>query len=371
MTEKGDKNRNKERLALAGKSKRPSCAKTGRERFFGKRRTPLAKSAKYIHPVFAAIDLGTTNCRLLIATPTPTGFGVKETFSRITRLGEGLISDGVLSERAVKRTIYALKLCVKKLKKYKTVKTRFVATEACRRAKNGAEFVERVKKETGLDMEIISFEEECRLGVAGCVPLINRNIRYAVVFDIGGGSTEVSFARIDKNNQVKIEGLLSFPLGVVTVSEAFTGKELSSAAYRAVVKKVLSYLQPFENKYGVMRKIKQGEVQMIAMSGTVTTIGAFHLELPSYNRAVVDGMALSYQDLTKAKRKLEKMTYAEKEAHPCIGTQRADLSLPGCAILQGICEMWPIGEITIADRGLREGIVLDLIRRENSQSGKK
>ena len=329
------------------------------------------KDKKPLTPVFAAIDLGTTNCRLLIATPTPTGFAVKETFSRITRLGEGLITDGVLSERAIKRTIFALKLCVKRLEKYKNVKTRFVATEACRRAKNGTAFIERVKKETGLDLEIISFEEECRLGVSGCVPLINRNIRHALVFDIGGGSTEVSLAKIDQNSQAKIEGVLSFPLGVITVSEAFTGKGLSSAAYRAVVKKVLSYLQPFESRYGLLNLIEQGDVQMIAMSGTVTTIGAFHLGLPVYNRNVVDGMSLSYDDLAKAKRKLEKLPYAEKEAHPCIGPQRADLSLPGCAILQGICEMWPIGEVTIADRGLREGIVLDLIRRENAGTGRK
>lgn len=329
------------------------------------------KDKKPSTPIFAAIDLGTTNCRLLIATPTPTGFAVKETFSRITRLGEGLITDGVLSERAIKRTIFALKLCVKRLEKYKNVKTRFVATEACRRAKNGTAFIERVKKETGLDLEIISFEEECRLGVSGCVPLINRNIRHALVFDIGGGSTEVSLAKIDQNSQAKIEGVLSFPLGVITVSEAFTGKGLSSAAYRAVVKKVLSYLQPFESRYGILNLIEQGDVQMIAMSGTVTTIGAFHLGLPVYNRNVVDGMSLSYDDLAKAKRKLEKLPYAEKEAHPCIGPQRADLSLPGCAILQGICEMWPIGEVTIADRGLREGIVLDLIRRENAGTGRK
>ena len=329
------------------------------------------KDKKSLTPVFSSIDLGTTNCRLLVATPTPTGFAVKETFSRITRLGEGLVSDGILSERAIKRTIFALKLCAKRLEKYKTVRTRFVATEACRRAKNGPDFIARVKKETGLNLEIISFEEECRLGVAGCVPLINRNIRHALVFDIGGGSTEVSLAKIDEKNQAVIEGVLSFPLGVITVSEAFTGKGLSSAAYRAVVKKVLSYLQPFEKHYGILKIIEQGDIQMIAMSGTVTTIGAFHLGLPVYNRAVVDGLALSYEDLARAKRKLEKLPYAQKEAHPCIGPQRADLSLPGCAILQGICEMWPIGEVTIADRGLREGIVLDLIRKENAEAGKR
>ena len=331
----------------------------------------VAKDTKYLTPVFAAIDLGTTNCRLLIATPMPTGFAVKETFSKITRLGEGLVSNGVLSERAIKRTIHALRLCVKKLSKYKTVRTRFVATEACRRAKNGSDFINRVQKETGLVLEIISFEEECRLGVSGVVPLINRNISHALVFDIGGGSTEVSWAKIDKNNQVKIEGVLSFPLGVITVSEGFTGKGLSSSAYRAVVKKVLSYLRPFENRYGILKLIEQGDVQMIAMSGTVTTIGAFHLGLPVYNRTVVDGLTLSYEDLAKAKRKLEKLPYPEKENHPCIGPLRADLSLPGCAILQGICEMWPIGEVTIADRGLREGIVLDLIRKESQEAGKK
>ena len=339
-----------------------------RDKRYKKRRPAAAKGKS---PVFAAIDLGTTNCRLLIATPTPTGFSVKETFSRITRLGEGLVGNGVLSERAIKRTLSALRLCVKKLEKYKTVHARFVATEACRRAKNGADFIARVKRETGLDLEIISFEEECRLGVVGCVPLINRDIRHALVFDIGGGSTEGSWANIDERNRAHIEGVLSFPLGVITVSEAFTGKGLSSAAYRAVVKKVLSYLQPFDEKHDIQNVIEQSDVQMIAMSGTATTIGAFHLGLPVYNRTVVDGMAMSFDDLIKAKRKLEKLPYAEKESHPCIGPQRADLSLPGCAILQGICEMWQIGEITIADRGLREGIVMDLIRKENSGADKK
>lgn len=339
-----------------------------------KRRFPAGgfpkESKKYVPPVFAAIDLGTTNCRLLVASPTPHSFSVKETFSRITRLGEGLITSGVLSERAIKRTIFALKLCAKKLEKYKIASSRFVATEACRRAKNGDEFIRRVKEETGIDLEIISFEEECRLGVAGCVPLINRNIRHALVFDIGGGSTEVSWAQIDKDNNPHLEGALSFPLGVITVSEAFTGKGLSSAAYRAVVKKVMMYLEPFEKKFDILRLIEHGDVQMIAMSGTVTTIGAFHLGLPVYNRSAVDGLALSYDDLSRAKKKLEKLPYAEKEAHPCIGPQRADLSLPGCAILQGICEMWPIGEVTIADRGLREGVLLDLMRSENKEPAK-
>lgn len=336
----------------------------------GKRRRNYAARRKAEHfpkiqtPTFAAIDLGTTNCRLLIASPTPHSFSVKETFSRITRLGEGLITSGVLSERAIKRTIFALKLCAKKIEKYKPLKIRYIATEACRRARNGADFIKRVKEEVGLDLEIISFEEECRLGVTGCVPLINRNIRHTLVFDIGGGSTEISWAKIDEDNQVHLEGTLSFPLGVITVSEAFTGKGLSSAGYRAVVHKVISYLEPFEEQHGIIKAIEQGDVQMIGTSGTVTTIGAFHLDLPYYNRSAVDGLALSFDDLGKAKRRLEKLPYAEKVAHPCIGPQRADLSLAGCAILQGICDMWPIGEVTVADRGLREGVLLDLMQSD-------
>ena len=323
--------------------------------------------SKIKQPIFAAIDLGTTNCRLSIATPTPHSFALKETFSRITRLGEGLVVTGQLSERAMKRTLLAFKQCKKKLEKYNIQKARYVATEACRRAENGQMFVELVRREIGIDLEIISFEEECRLGVAACVPLINRNIRHALVFDIGGGSTEISWAKIDDANHVHLEGMFSMPLGVITVSEAFTGKGLSAASYRAVIAKVLTYLEPFEAKYGIMKAIQNGDVQMIGTSGTVTTIGAFHLGLPYYNRSAVDGLALSFDDLTSAKRRLEKLPYAEKVLHPCIGPQRADLSLAGCAVLQGICDMWPIGEITVADRGLREGILLDLMQNDTDK----
>lgn len=332
-----------------------------------RRKNPKRSFEKIKQPIFAAIDLGTTNCRLSIATPTPHSFALKETFSRITRLGEGLIATGELSERAVKRTLQAFKQCRKRLEKYKVQKARYVATEACRRAANGKQFVDLVKKEAGIDLEIISFEEECRLGVAACVPLINRNIRHALVFDIGGGSTEISWARIDDANRVHLEGMFSMPLGVITVSEAFTGKGLSNASYRAVIQKVLSYLEPFENKHHILDALSQGDVQMIGTSGTVTTIGAFHLGLPYYNRSAVDGLALSFDDLTEAKRRLEKLPYAEKVLHPCIGPQRADLSLAGCAVLQGICDMWPVGEITIADRGLREGILLDLMQKETDK----
>ena len=343
-------------------------AKFVAEKFFNqnRRRHKNAKrqADKIKQPIFAAIDLGTTNCRLSIASPTPHGFALKETFSRITRLGEGLVATGQLSDRAIKRTLQAFKQCRKKLEKYDVQKARYVATEACRRATNGRDFVELVKKEAGIDLEIISFEEECRLGVAACVPLINRNIRHALVFDIGGGSTEISWARIDDANCVHLEGMFSMPLGVIPVSEAFTGKGLSSASYRAVIDKVQTYLEPFEEQYAVLREIARGDVQMIGTSGTVTTIGAFHLGLPYYNRSAVDGLALSFDDLTSAKRRLEKLPYAEKVLHPCIGPQRADLSLAGCAVLQGICDMWPVGEITIADRGLREGILLDLMQKD-------
>ncbi|MCQ2914352.1 MAG: Ppx/GppA family phosphatase [Alphaproteobacteria bacterium] len=334
-----------------------------RKKFYRKRNKYHQQSK-----VYASIDLGTTNCRLLIATETENkSFLIKEAYSKITRLGEGVISTGLLADRTMKKTISVLKTCARKISYYKPVKMRFVATEACRRASNSRAFVEQVKKETGIDFEIISFEEECRLGVSGCLPLFRNNTKYALVFDIGGGSTEISFAKIE-SEKVKLASAISIPYGVVTVSEAFTGKGLSYTGYRAVADKIKSYLVDFDKQNNISELIKNDEVQVIAMSGTVTTIGAFHLKLPVYSRRAVDGLTLSVDELMIAKRYLEKMTYQEKFDHPCIGPQRADLTLPGCAILQGICEMWPFAKVTIADRGLREGLILDLIANNKGKA---
>ncbi len=314
---------------------------------------------------YAAIDLGTNSCRLVIAEPTPSSFHVVETFSKITRLGEGIIKDNMLSKPAIRRTINALKICSGVLEEYAPiVRMRFVATAACRRALNCEEFEKAVSKETGLNMEVISSREEARLAVVGCMPLLNRMIKRALVFDIGGGSTEISLARITETGKTFIEGFVSLPYGVVTISEAFPARDMTNLAYNTIVERTQKILQEFEDKYQITEAIRNQEIQVIGTSGTVTVLGAVHLNLPRYNRAAVDGLALSGTEIENVISKIKKMGYEGRCRHSCIGKQKADLTIAGCTIIEALSTFWPISEITIADRGIREGILLDMMHHQ-------
>ena len=316
---------------------------------------------------FAAIDLGTNSCRLVIATPTPAAFRIVETFSKITRLGEGIIKDNELSRPAIKRTVAALKVCAGVINEYAPIyRSRFVATAACRRAKNCSEFVELVKRETGLNLEIISSKEESRLAVVGCIPLLNRSIKRTLVFDIGGGSTEISLARITNSGKTFIEGFVSLPYGVVTISEAFPSQDMTALAYDTIIERTHKILQEFEDKYQITEAIRNQEIQVIGTSGTVTVLGAVHLNLTRYNRSAVDGISITRQDIDRTIAKIKRLGDEGRKRHPCIGAQKADLTMAGCAIIEGLCSFWPIEEITVADRGIREGILLDLM---HAQSG--
>ena len=324
------------------------------------RPTPLAIGRREI---YAALDLGTNNCRLLVARRNGRSFRVIDAFSRIVRLGEGLATSGVLSHEAMNRTIDALHVCAGKVAHRGVTRARYVATEACRRAANCAEFVARVQEETSLAIEIISTGEEARLVVAGCAPLLDPRIPRALVFDIGGGSTELAWLRLGGDGHAGpwIEGFLSVPHGVVTLSDRYGGHEVSAATYDAMVTEARAALLPFEERYGIARRIAAGGVQMLGSSGTVTTLAGVHLDLPRYNRAQVDGAILSFDALRRASRRLAGATWEERAKHPCIGRERADLVLAGCAILEAICALWPVGRLSVADRGIREGILFGLI----------
>ncbi len=318
---------------------------------------------------YAAIDLGTNSCRLVIATPTPTSFRIVETFSKITRLGEGIIQDNELSKAAIKRTIAALKVCSGVLEEYAPIcRSRYVATAACRRAKNCDVFLEAVKRETGLNIEIISSKEEARLAVVGCVPLLNRHIKRTLVFDIGGGSTEISLARVTNSGKTFIEGFVSLPYGVVTISEAFPSEDLTSLAYDTIIERTHKILAELEDKYHICDEIRRQEIQVIGTSGTATVLGAVHLNLPHYNRSAVDGLSICRQDIERTVKKIKQMGESGRKKHPCIGVQKAELTMAGCAIIEAICSFWPISEITIADRGIREGILLDLMHNKNGKN---
>ena len=318
---------------------------------------------------YAAIDLGTNSCRLVVATPTTTSFRVVETFSKVVRLGEGIIQDNELSPKAMRRTIQALKICRGVIDEYMPiVASRFVATAACRRAKNVAQFVEMAKREAGIELEVISSKEEARLSVVGCLPLLNRNIKRVLVFDIGGGSTQISLARVTDNGKTFIEGFVSLPYGVVTISEAFAGHEMSTLEYSTVVERTQAILQEFEDKHQIYQAIANQEIQVIGTSGTVTVIGAVHLKLPRYNRSAVDGIAISAPDIDYTINKIKNMGVEGRCKHPCIGQSKSDLTVAGCAIIEALMTFWPISEITVADRGIREGILLDLMHAQKTNS---
>ena len=313
-------------------------------------------------PVFAALDLGTHNCRLLAASPVGEGFRVVDAFSRIVRLGEGLGLTGHLSEIAMARAIEALKICAGRLKKLGVARQRNVATEACRQANNCDAFIERVHAETGLDIEIISAAEEARLALDGCAPLLERDCEYAVVFDIGGGSTELMWLAIGDGREPRIEESVSLPYGVVTLAERYGGDRVTDADYREIVAKVMKRVAPFSERHRIPEHIAAGRVQMLGTSGTVTTLAAVHFDLPRYNRAAVDGAYLTFEEMQRLSRSLAAMGGAGRAAHPCIGPKRADLVVAGCAILEAICATWPVGRLRVADRGVREGILIGLIR---------
>jgi exopolyphosphatase/guanosine-5'-triphosphate,3'-diphosphate pyrophosphatase len=329
---------------------------------------PAARPQTTAHrfaPQYAALDLGTNNCRLLVARPAGSGFRVVDAFSRIIRLGEGLAASGVLSEDAMARALDALKICADKIAARGVAAGRYVATEACRQAANCETFLVRVREEIGIEIEIIPSTEEARLVVTGCAPLLNPRIPYAIVFDIGGGSTEIVWLRLwSGRNRARPEilGSVSLPFGVVTLTDRFGGIEVSPATYRAMVAEAVAALAAFERNYDIQRHVRTGRVQMLGSSGTVTTLAGIHLALPRYTRALVDGSVLTFGQISVVSAHLAGLDLAGRAANPCIGRERADLVLSGCAILDAICATWPVGRLRVADRGVREGILFDLMQ---------
>jgi len=330
---------------------------------------PITRPRPALHrfaPQYAALDLGTNNCRLLIARPAGPGFRVVDAFSRIVRLGEGLAATGTLSEEAMSRALDALKVCADKIAVRNVAAGRYVATEACRQAANCEVFLARVREEVGLDIEIIPSTEEARLVVSGCAPLLNPRIPYAIVFDIGGGSTEIVWLRLwsghGRRRRPQILGSVSLPFGVVTLTDRFGGSEVPPATYRAMVTEAIAALAPFERAHDLLRHVRTGRVQMLGSSGTVTTLAGIHLALPRYTRALVDGSVLTFEQISAVSSHLAGLDLAGRAANPCVGRERADLVLSGCAILDAICMTWPVGRLRVADRGVREGILFDLMR---------
>jgi exopolyphosphatase / guanosine-5'-triphosphate,3'-diphosphate pyrophosphatase len=317
---------------------------------------------------YAALDLGTNNCRLLVARPTADGFRVIDAFSRIIRLGEGVSASGRISEAAIDRALAALAVCRDKMRNRGVTRARLIATEACRAAGNRLEFLERVRAEVGLDLEIVDRETEALLAATGCTPLVDPAADFVILFDIGGGSSEL--IRLGRGEAApggppvpEICGWISLPLGVVTLAERHGGIRVDRAIYEAMVAEVTVHVAPFAAAHGP--QIAGKSIHMLGTSGTVTTIAGVFLELPRYDRRQVDGCWLRDAQVSGVLDRLVAMSYDERVANPCIGAERADLVLAGCAILEAIRRAFPCERLRVADRGLREGMLVQLMREDS------
>lgn len=315
--------------------------------------------------VYAALDLGTNNCRLLIACPTGDGFRVVDSFSRIIRLGEGISQTGAISEAAMDRAIAALSICSDKIRYRRARRLRLIATEACRAAGNAEHFRARVAAETGIRLEVIDRETEATLAVVGCSPLLDPRGRGAILFDIGGGSTEL--VRIERDPDAPeaapaIKGWMSIPLGVVSLAEKFGGRDVTEESYARMVEEVAQHVAPFAAEHGTDLR----GMHMLGTSGTVTTLAGVHLNLARYDRRRIDGIWMNDTDISATVAKLLSMSYQERAANNCISVERADLVLAGCAILDAIRDAFPMPRLRVADRGLREGMLVEMMREDGA-----
>jgi len=316
---------------------------------------------------FAALDLGTNNCRLLVAAPSHTGFRVVDSFSRIVRLGEGLHHTGRLSQVAMDRAMEALHACASRLARWPLRSLRAIATEACRRAANGHEFLARVRDETGLVINVISTREEAELALESCAPLLQGVGQRALLFDIGGGSTELAWVRLGPSGAPELIGYVSVPVGVVTLADRFGLAAYTPDGFEAMVDDVADRLAAFEQVHCISHEIRNGPVRLLGTSGTVTTLAGVALGLERYQRLRVDGSVLSREVATEALRTLRALGRDGLIRHPCIGPERADFVLPGCAVYSAITRLWPAADVVVADRGLREGMLLRMIRADRGR----
>ncbi|WP_417622089.1 Ppx/GppA phosphatase family protein [Parasphingorhabdus sp.] len=316
---------------------------------------------------YAAIDLGTNNCRLLVAKPSSDGFIVTDAFSRVVRLGEGLVETGRISNRAMDRAVAALSICADKLRRRNVTLARSVATEACRRASNGDKFIDRVRRETGIALDVITAEEEARLAVLGCQILLEPGEGPALIFDIGGGSTELVL--VDTSGSApEIIDWQSAPWGVVslTESEKFDGNDpiARREAFAAMRARVANSFSSFAAR---LPRMDQCDYRLLGTSGTVTTLASLHLKLPQYDRKVIDGLIVPADSMREISAMLADASPEERADIPCIGRERADLVVGGCAILESILDIWPASRVGVADRGIREGILRSLMSSNERQ----
>jgi exopolyphosphatase / guanosine-5'-triphosphate,3'-diphosphate pyrophosphatase len=317
-----------------------------------------------------------------VARPSRRGFMVVDAFSRIIRLGEGVGASGVLSDGAMNRTFDALRVCASKIARHGVRRSRLVATEACRVAANGPDFLARVRRDLGLDIELLSREEEAKLAVSGCASLLDTSSDLALVFDIGGGSTELIWLDLTRRKgqwrrstadrldaHACIAAWTSLPVGVVNLADRFDGRYVDDKSFEVMVGEVAKLLAPFEAQHRFAPRLATEKAHLLGTSGTVTTLAGIKLGLPRYDRSRVDGLWLGTEEVRRITYGLVAKTYEQRIAEPCVGRDRADLVLAGCAIFEALTRVWPAERLRVADRGLREGILSTLMSEDGHHRG--
>jgi exopolyphosphatase/guanosine-5'-triphosphate,3'-diphosphate pyrophosphatase len=327
--------------------------------------------------LYAALDLGTNSCRMLIAQPKGNQFHVVDSFSKSVQLGQGLETSGRLSRSGMVRTIQALRICEKKIRKHNVRRMRLVATEACRRATNAKTFLDEVRRETGLALEIIPPEEEARLAVISCAPLVSTRTEQLLVVDIGGGSTELVWIDLTRVPWVerpraimrlrtgftsdaspfpaaRVVDWISVPLGVATLREQFRDVTDDAAQFALMSWHFEEHLASFAPS--ASEQARDG-FQIIGTSGTVTTVAASHLGLRRYDRGKVDGLRMTSDQIDLVIRNYLALGPEGRRSDPRIGRDRHTLIMSGAAILQALLRLWPTDRLSVADRGLREGLL--------------
>jgi exopolyphosphatase/guanosine-5'-triphosphate,3'-diphosphate pyrophosphatase len=350
-----------------GEGREQLRSRPGRQSFHGYPRHDDARGGSgHPGPTYAALDLGTNNCRLLVARPAGDSFRVIDAFSRIIRLGEGVSRSGRISEAAIERAVDALAVCRDKMRNRGVTRARLIATEACRAAENGDEFRTRIAEQVGLDLDVINRETEATLAATGCTPLMDPHADAVILFDIGGGSSELVW--LDRSPPCrrgppppKIRAWISLPFGVVTLAERHGGHAVTPQIYAAMIAEVAAFVRRFVTEHG---ELGPGHVHLLGTSGTVTTIAGVHLDLRRYERRRVDGCWMGNDEATRVIERLLAMSYEDRVANPCIGAERADLVLAGCAILDAIRAAFPCQRLRVADRGLREGMLVQMMRED-------
>jgi exopolyphosphatase/guanosine-5'-triphosphate,3'-diphosphate pyrophosphatase len=332
-------------------------------------------------PAYAALDLGTSNCRLLVASPSGSGFRVLDSFSRVVRLGEGLQQSDSLCPQAMERALGALHGCAERIARRPVRGVRAIATEACRRAVNGPAFLARVRRETGLQLQVITAREEAEIALESCAPLLQVlaecGHRRGLLLDIGGGSTELVWVRLPQPAEPRpgLIGTISLPIGVIDVGEAWAragaGPCIDEAGFEATVEAVADALRGFDRVHRIAQEIRRGGVALVGTSGTVTTLAGVALELTRYRRQLVDGVLLEAREALAAVRKLQALGAEGIAAHPCVGAERTSFVLPGCAIFTAIHRVWPAERVMVADRGLREGLLLRMMRDDAGRARRR